>query len=580
MKRLLLPFVFVLGLAVPVWVGVGFVGSSGFALLMTLLIGLVYVLGAVELHQYRLATASLAAALAALPRPVVQLDDWLRLVPSTLRTAVRLRIEGARGALPNPALTPYLVGLLVMLGMLGTFLGMVVTFKGVVLALEGATDLEAVRAALAAPIRGLGLSFGTSVAGVAASAMLGLMSALSRRERLHVAQQLDGRIADELRPFSRAHQREESARALQLQAQALPAVAERLLALMERMDGQRQQLDADMSSRQAQFHSDVTQAYTSLAQAVGRSLQESLAAAVAKTSVSMQPVLETALAQLAQESRVQMTRCTDTLQAQLDQVSRSFAATAGTVAQGWSQAQQQQAQTHESLVARMELALQASADGLQRQWQQVGAETLAQGQVLCQTLERTTQTLQDGLGQQAERLQTLGAALQQEQSRRQADAQQALAQQAALMARIDAQVLASQQAAQAQQAAIDALVAAAATVLERANERFALVLDGQAAQAAEGAAQVQAGAMELGSLGSAFQLALAQFSASNETLVGSLQAVESALGRSLLRSDEQLAYYVGQAREVIDLSLGAQQALVEELRRLQAPARELAGVAL
>jgi hypothetical protein len=34
------------------------------------------------------------------------------------------------------------------------------------------------------------------------------------------------------------------------------------------------------------------------------------------------------------------------------------------------------------------------------------------------------------------------------------------------------------------------------------------------------------------------------------------------------RSDEQLAYYVAQAREVIDLSISAQQGIVEDLRRL------------
>ena len=47
-----------------------------------------------------------------------------------------------RQALPGPGITPYLVGLLVLLGMLGTFLGMVVTLNGAVLALESTTDLH------------------------------------------------------------------------------------------------------------------------------------------------------------------------------------------------------------------------------------------------------------------------------------------------------------------------------------------------------------------------------------------------------------------------------------------------------
>ncbi len=47
------------------------------------------------------------------------------------------------------------------------------------------------------------------------------------------------------------------------------------------------------------------------------------------------------------------------------------------------------------------------------------------------------------------------------------------------------------------------------------------------------------------------------------------QRVEAAVSQSMARSDEQLAYYVGQAREVIDLSLTSQKAMVEDLRRLQ-----------
>src|SRR3546814_6010884 len=87
-----------------------------------------------------------------------------------------------------PVLTPYLVGLLVLLGMLGTFLGMVATLRGTGLALESSTDLAAIRASLAAPVQGLGFAFGTSVAGVATSAMLGLLSALCTRDRVRAAQ--------------------------------------------------------------------------------------------------------------------------------------------------------------------------------------------------------------------------------------------------------------------------------------------------------------------------------------------------------------------------------------------------------
>ena len=142
-----------MGLVAVIWVGVGFIGSSALALAMTLAIAGVYLLGAHELRLFRAATTSLATALTDIPHPLVALGTWLERLPSSLQNAVRLRVESERGALPGPALTPYLVGLLVMLGMLGTFLGMVVTLNGTGQALEQAKDLQTMRDSLAAPVR-------------------------------------------------------------------------------------------------------------------------------------------------------------------------------------------------------------------------------------------------------------------------------------------------------------------------------------------------------------------------------------------------------------------------------------------
>jgi hypothetical protein len=46
-----------------------------------------------------------------------------------------------------------------------------------------------------------------------------------------------------------------------------------------------------------------------------------------------------------------------------------------------------------------------------------------------------------------------------------------------------------------------------------------------------------------------------------------LQRIEQALGKSMTRSDEQLAYYVAQAREIIDLSIGSQKDVLDALQR-------------
>ena len=130
---------FALGAAAVVWVATGFLGSNLLALVVTVIIAAVYGFGALELHRFRQATATLTKALAAIPADLPSLGEWLGGVHAALQTPVRLRIEGERTGLPGPALTPYLVGLLVMLGMLGTFLGMVVTLNGAVFALEGTT---------------------------------------------------------------------------------------------------------------------------------------------------------------------------------------------------------------------------------------------------------------------------------------------------------------------------------------------------------------------------------------------------------------------------------------------------------
>ncbi|ARP93855.1 DUF802 domain-containing protein [Bordetella genomosp. 13] len=241
MTRYLAPFaIFLAGLAAVCWIAAGYVGTNPLALSVTLLIALVYVAGALELSHYRRATRTLelAASESAEPGAAASssgLDGWLARLHPSLRNPVRLRVEGVRVGLPSPSLTPYLVGLLVLLGMLGTFLGMVATLRGTGAALESATDLQAMRASLAAPVQGLGFAFGTSVAGVAASAMLGLLAALCRRERIRASQALDARIATGLRAYSPAHQREQVLALLQRQAGAMPTMIELLQRQAEAM---------------------------------------------------------------------------------------------------------------------------------------------------------------------------------------------------------------------------------------------------------------------------------------------------------------------------------------------------------
>ena len=95
-------------------------------------------------------------------------------------------------------------------------------------------------------------------------------------------------------------------------------------------------------------------------------------------------------------------------------------------------------------------------------------------------------------------------------------------------------------------------------------ERGAERLDGLAAR-------LSAGAVEVAGVGDAFAQAVQQFGESNARMLDQLQRIESALERSLARSDEQLAYYVAQAREVIDLSMLSQKQIIEDLQQIAAP---------
>ncbi|WP_291214004.1 hypothetical protein [Hydrogenophaga sp.] len=594
-NRLFVLGAFALGLIALVWVGWGFVGSSAIALTMTLAIGATYLLGAQEIRRFRAHTAALGQALAEVPQPLAQLSDWLGRVPPALQGPVRARIEGERGALPGLALTPYLIGLLVMLGMLGTFLGLVVTFRGAVFTLEGTADLQAIRSALAEPIKGLGLAFGTSVVGVATSAMLGLMSAVSRRERLQVVRELDAQVATVFRPFSLTHQRVEAFKALQQQAGALPAVVNQLQALMEQMEKRGQQLDEQLLARQDAFHRETHAAYQELGQSVALSLNESLSASARIAGETLQPVVENAMTAIAAESTRLHERVHAAVDTQMQGLFGAFeqrsAALITSVQDSAARAQAEQTATEHQRQAAWTQSLQAMATTLQTEWQQLGAQTLAQQQAVGQTLEQTATRWRDELaalrGDEAARgeaavqrlLETAAEApkaaaeviaqLRRETTQLGERDKLALQERTTLMNNIGSLLKTVEQATGEQRAAIESLVTSASAVLDQVGRQFAETVGAQAHRSEDVAAQVSGSAIELAALGEAFGHGVQLFAATNGKLIDSLQRIESAVGQSMQRSDEQLAYYVAQAREVIDLSISSQQGIVDDLRRLR-----------
>ncbi|MCA7983123.1 DUF802 domain-containing protein [Burkholderia vietnamiensis] len=349
--------VFIAGLLAVGWIGAGYVASNPLAAAVTLLIGACYVAGAWELQRYRQATATLTRAVAGLTEPPATLDTWLDTLHPGLRGAVRARVEGARVALPGPALTPYLVGLLVLLGMLGTLLGMVVTLKGTGAALESATDLDAIRASLIAPVKGLGFAFGTSIAGVATSAMLGLLSALVRRERIEAAQLLDAKIATTLRVHSSAHQRDESFRLLQRQADVMPALVDRLHTMMTALDARSAALHDRQIESQHAFFERTERAYAGLAANVGDALKESAAESARVAGAALQPVVAATMTGLAQEMAALRDTVTGAVQRQLDALAGGFEQTTADVTAAWGRALDEQRRAGDAVAQQLQTTL-------------------------------------------------------------------------------------------------------------------------------------------------------------------------------------------------------------------------------
>ena len=779
MNRNLSLFAFILGLFAVVWVAIGYIGGHPLAFTVSCIIAVVYVAGALEMRRFHANTTALAKALGNIPDDIGHLGEWLQQVPAALQNAVRLRIEGERVALPGPGVTPYLVGLLVLLGMLGTFLGMVVTLNGAVLALESTTDLQTIRSALAAPVKGLGVAFGTSVAGVATSAMLGLISALCRRDRLQVGQLLDSKIASVLRDFSLTYQRQETFKALQAQAQALPELVGKLDAMLHQMSEQSRQLGDQLLAGQQRFHEEAKGLYGNLAQSVDQSLKASLKDSATVAAETIQPVVTATMASIASETRGLHDKLFGTVETQLAGIAGQFAQTVGTVSDTWTQAlsrheqatdtqhqhlkttltayadsfehrsaallasvestqaklqadaaqqhaalaettaagQQQLAATlasqfdgvtsrldqavsevadtfgertqalltaidtshaafaqttqaqqaaiseqvadqldsiaqrfdgtvqtvsetwtsalakHEQASDRLTLALaqtqtslaetfaqrtaalladmratqaawqsewatgeqtrQASftdaltamAGKLETQWQQAGQATLAQQEQITGTLGATARDLVAAHQRQAETtiaevtrlMQTAAEApkaaaevigqLRHELSASMARDNSLLEERSRIMETLGALLDAINHASTEQRSAIDALVASSAELLERAGSQFAAKVESEAGKLVEIGTSITGGALEVASLGEAFGAAVKLFAESNDKMMAALQRIEGGLSKSLTRSDEQLAYYVAQAREIIDLSILSQKKMVDDLQR-------------
>jgi DNA anti-recombination protein RmuC len=645
---------------------------------------------------------------------VDDLDAWVGQLDDSLVESVKLRVEGEKVGLPSPVLTPYLVGLLVMLGLLGTFAGMVDTLKGAVLALEGTSELEAIRAGLTAPINGLSLAFGTSVAGVATSAMLGLISVLSRRERIQACKLLDKKTGTAFKHFSLHYNRQETFKAMQFQAQALPEVAKELKELAQSLTKMTDDVGNKLVESQKEIAGTVQSAYSSMVNSVEEQLKESIASTSKIAGESLEPVVKKTLegmssqvqesiektnTQLNEIAKAQLSNFTEQFESATDSLMGSFNGVSKDLIDNFKESDEQrqkvwsesmaltgeklqtsQQQISDSLnetvgtINSVSTELLASFKSSDEQRQKVWSESMAltSGQLqtshqqVSESLKDTVgaindtakenslklisdvsellgkseklveqriesesnwqtqqseniQKLIDGISEElrgltkveeersekhqerllsleesvAKHLKDLGGALEDPMARLIETSSQAPRAAAELIEKLREEMLKNierdnqliderqrsmealaelsdklQSASEQQHSSIETLVSQSSEMLTNVGKEFTESLAKEAEKVTDLADDFSANTIELSSLGESFSTAVSSFANTNDETLGRLEQLQAAIEKSAERSDEQLAYYVAQAREIIDHSILSQKEIFDGLRAI------------
>ena len=185
----------------------------------------------------------------------------------------------------------------------------------------------------------------------------GLASALLRRDRAHVVQQLDVAAATTLRTHSQAHQRAETLRLLQQQTEVMPALVERLGAMMATIEQQSAASGERHVASQDAFHTRTEAVYTQLAASVERALQTSVADSARAATAALQPVFETTMAALARETASLQATVSDAVERQLVALTAGFDASTARVSERWQQAVERQQAANDTLARDLRGAL-------------------------------------------------------------------------------------------------------------------------------------------------------------------------------------------------------------------------------
>jgi hypothetical protein len=351
-----------LGLSLVARAGALYRGSDRLAFSLVVLIGGLLIGGTIELLLRARANERMLGELDALP-PTPSAEA-IAATREPLRARLLARLSGSLAPAGPPLVSSYLLGLLVMVGLLGTFLGLFETLHGAREALTQSGDVVALRAGLAAPMQGLARAFGTSAAGVCASAMLGFAVLAVRRAEARVHQRIAAFGAGAGASLSVQGRMLAALEALVAQGASLPAAAASLGAVVASVES----LTRDSAQRASEdrAHADraLASAMTTAMEKISIELREGAKLAASAVGEAVGPEVDRIVERTAQKNAEQIAalgaKLATEAKARSDRERESLAALDGVV--------RSLAERSESLATatgtRLEQAIDASATKL------------------------------------------------------------------------------------------------------------------------------------------------------------------------------------------------------------------------
>jgi hypothetical protein len=299
----------------------GFYGERGDAMARGI-VGLMaagMAVGLIDLMRRVLRTAALHRELLSLPATAREADVERASAP--LGAVLRAHLEQAPLPQSGEPLTGYLVGLMVMLGLLGTLLGLFETLGGAGRALTESTNVEALREGLSAPMRGLTRSFGCSAAGVAASAMLGLSAVLVKRRELALFGAVQRYAAAALRELSPTRRQLVALEQLAAQGGAMPAAASALDAVGSRFEAMGTRWEGALARTTEAQTAAIRDAFGGLRERV----EDAASAATSALKGQLAPLLQASFENTERAAQAHLQALRQTIAADLERSARAEA---------------------------------------------------------------------------------------------------------------------------------------------------------------------------------------------------------------------------------------------------------------